>query len=86
MHTLHDHLLRTVADTGHSYTETGPLIPARDVLKRYAVVDRTLDRWLANPELDFPRPFVVNGRRYFRENALLEWERRQARAHVGSAA
>jgi hypothetical protein len=40
---------------------TGPLVPARDVLKRYGVVGRTLDRWVANPELKFPRPLVVTG-------------------------
>ena len=66
--------------------DTGPLVPARDVLKRYGVVGRTLDRWVADPELKFPRPLVVNRRRYFRESALIDWERRQARGHVGGAA
>jgi hypothetical protein len=68
--------MQTSTDNG--YVDTGPLVPARDVLKRYSIVDRTLDRWLAKPDLGFPRPLVVNNRRYFRENALMEWERRRA--------
>jgi hypothetical protein len=63
-----------------------PLVPARDVLKRYSIVDRTLDRWLANTELKFPRPLVVNRRRYFRERALTEWERQRVRSTVGTGA
>lgn len=74
--------MQTSIDTSN---DTGPLVPARDVLKRYAIVDRTLDRWVANPKLGFPQPLVVNKRRYFRENALLAWERQQARAR-GSVA
>jgi hypothetical protein len=64
--------------------DNSPLLPARDVLKRYGIVDRTLDRWLGNPELDFPRPLVVNNRRYFRERALVLWERQQARGGAAS--
>jgi hypothetical protein len=75
--------MQTSSDTGH--TDTGPLVPAREVLKRYGVVDRTLDRWVADPKLGFPQPTIINKRRYFRENALLEWERHKAKAQAVSA-
>lgn len=32
---------------------------------RYKIVTRTLGRWLENEALAFPRPVVINGRRYF---------------------
>jgi hypothetical protein len=55
-------------------------LPAAAVLRRYKIVDRTLKRWLDNPSLDFPRPLVVNGRRYFRAADLDQWERSRAAA------
>jgi hypothetical protein len=33
-----------------------------------------LDRWIANPRLGFPKPVVINKRRYFREQQLKAWE------------
>ena len=56
----------------------GPYQPARKVCARYDIVDRTLDRWLADPAMDFPRPIVINARRYFSEPELIAWERRRA--------
>jgi hypothetical protein len=58
--------------------DPGPLLPARAVCARYQIVDRTLDRWLHNPALNFPRPLLINGRRYFRERLLGQWERSRA--------
>jgi hypothetical protein len=46
---------------------------------RFGITDRTLDRWLAKAELKFPRPLVINRRRYFFLNEIEEWERAQAR-------
>ena len=43
------------------------LLPARKTQQRYDVADRTLDRWLSDPGLNFPRPVVINRRRYFRD-------------------
>jgi hypothetical protein len=65
--------------------EDGPLLPASTVWSRYGVVDRTLDRWLANETLGFPKPLVINGRRYFRERELAEWERKRASAKTETA-
>jgi len=53
-------------------------LPARQVWERFGVTDRTLDRWLANPSLVFPRPIFINGRRYFDADQIADWERAQA--------
>jgi hypothetical protein len=62
------------------HIEPGGYLAAKRVQERYDITDRTLDRWLNNPEIDFPRPMVVNGRRYFRETELVAWERKRATA------
>jgi predicted DNA-binding transcriptional regulator AlpA len=54
------------------------LIPAPAAWRRYGKTDRTLDRWLHDPKLNFPRPTFIRGRRYFREAELVAWERAQA--------
>ncbi|THD58343.1 MAG: DNA-binding protein [Bradyrhizobium sp.] len=54
-------------------------IPAPQVSRqRYKKSERTLDRWLKDEDLGFPRPIYIRGRRYFREADLVEWERAQA--------
>jgi hypothetical protein len=55
----------------------------RKVQERFAIADRTLDKWLINKSLNFPRPVYINKRKYFRKCEIFEWERQQARAHVG---
>jgi predicted DNA-binding transcriptional regulator AlpA len=59
--------------------DEGPLLPAKPVCERYRISDRTLDRWLANVALEFPRPIVINRRRYFRQRKLEAWERARDR-------
>ena len=59
-------------------TSSSSLLPARKVQERYDIADRTLDRWLRIPSLEFPRPVVINSRRYFRVHELVEWERKRA--------
>jgi hypothetical protein len=59
-------------------SDDDPLWPTRLVLARYHVVDRTLDRWIADPALNFPRPLIINRRRYFRQSDLQAWERARA--------
>ena len=68
--------------TGTQHPPAGEtaLLPAREVTRRYGVVDRTLGRWLENVDLGFPRPLVINKRRYFRLTDLERWERERARA------
>lgn len=54
------------------------MLPAATVWKRYGKTDRTLDRWLKDETLGFPRPVFIRSRRYFKEAELLNWERLQA--------
>jgi predicted DNA-binding transcriptional regulator AlpA len=50
---------------------TGP-----DVYGRYKISKMTLWRWLTDSKLKFPQPALrINGRRYWRENDLVAWER-----------
>ena len=65
--------------------DSGPLLPARKVWERYDVTDRTLDRWLEREELGFPKPLVINGRRYFRQYEIESWERARAATKTEAA-
>ncbi len=54
------------------------MLPAATVWRHYGKTDRTLDRWIKDEQLGFPRPVVIRNRRYFKEAELVEWERAQA--------
>jgi DNA-binding transcriptional MerR regulator len=58
---------------------TGRKLPTRAVRARYGVCDRTIARWERDEALKFPQPTVINGRKYYDENALTEWDRAQVR-------
>jgi hypothetical protein len=58
---------------------TNRIIPDRRVCSRYEVTTRTLARWDTNPTLGFPKPIVINGRKYRREDELEAWERAQVK-------
>lgn len=51
-----------------------PLLTSADVMTRYSISDMTLHRWLKNQSLKFPRPLVINRRRFFRSEDLAAWE------------
>ena len=53
------------------------LLQTRDLLRRYSIVDRTLDRWLADPRLNFPKPMIVNRRRYWSESEVDAFDAQQ---------
>ena len=53
-------------------------LPTVQVAKRFSVVVRTIERWLRDPNLNFPKPIVVNKRRYWRLEELERWERSRA--------
>jgi hypothetical protein len=72
--------------TGRATATADALLPARLVLQRYHVCDRTLDRWIADPALGFPAPLIVNKRRYFYQHQLEQWERDHARKQRVEAA
>lgn len=57
----------------------GNYVTAKQVLGRYNITDMTLWRWLADDALAFPRPMVINRRRYFLDSDLVAWERARAR-------
>ena len=59
---------------------TGKKLPTRAVCERYGVCDRTIARWQANPELNFPKPVVINNRKYFCDDELTAWDRSRAAA------
>lgn len=52
------------------------------VKQRYQISEMTLWRWENSETLDFPKPIVVNRRKFFREEDLTNWER--ARVQVSA--
>jgi predicted DNA-binding transcriptional regulator AlpA len=54
-------------------------LPAREVCARYQICTKTLDRWVDDPELNFPKPKYIRRRRYFGEAGLDIFDRAKAR-------
>jgi predicted DNA-binding transcriptional regulator AlpA len=52
--------------------------------RRYNMSPMTRWRWERNPDLGFPKPIIINGRKYWSRRALEEWERTRATPHVAS--
>lgn len=63
-------------------TQFDELIPAR----RLGVTTRTLFRWTAQPDLNFPAPCLVNNRRYFSAAQLDAWQASHTPGTVAQAA
>lgn len=63
---------------------TDRLISARAALSRFDPRPniRTLDRWLADPRVGFPRPVMIQTRRYFLEREISDFIARKARERV----
>lgn len=57
-----------------------PLIPLPRVARVYGVTLRTIDRWLQRPEIGFPRPEYINGRRYLRLSTVVAFDEARAAA------
>jgi hypothetical protein len=51
-------------------------IPNKAAAERYCVGVRTIDNWLADETLGFPKPIVINGRKYYIEDELDAFDRR----------
>ena len=49
------------------------------VKQRYQISEMTLWRWENSETLDFPKPIVINRRKFFREEDLHNWERERAK-------
>jgi hypothetical protein len=67
-------------DCGAPLTDPGPLLPDPLVQRRYRVTSMTIWRWDHCPELNFPKPIVIAGRKYRYVQQLLEWELQRAKA------
>jgi predicted DNA-binding transcriptional regulator AlpA len=46
--------------------------------RRYDISPMTRWRWQRKQELGFPKPMMVNGRKYWSLRSLEEWERSRA--------
>lgn len=58
------------------------LLPNKVASAMVGVVPRTLFRYVDDPALDFPKPTIINNRRYFHEDDIIAWQKRQALASV----
>lgn len=45
-----------------------------DVAERYGKTIRTIERWIADEKLGFPKPIVINKRRFFRASELQQFD------------
>jgi hypothetical protein len=56
-------------------------LTAAMVRSRYGEIsDMSLWRWLHSPSLCFPKPFYINGYRYWKLRELIKWERSRMRS------
>jgi hypothetical protein len=51
-------------------------LPTTAVAGRYGVSMRTIERWYDDPDLGFPKPDIVKGRKYWWLSALQHYDRR----------
>jgi hypothetical protein len=58
-------------------SSSGAVLRTAQVAARYGVTVRSVDRWEEDPELQFPKPFVINTRRYWNLADLEIWERQR---------
>lgn len=56
------------------------LISAPKLQDRHDISHMTLWRRLNDPKLNFPRPLIINRRRYFRLSEIEAWEAAHLRA------
>jgi hypothetical protein len=54
-------------------------LPAAVVCERYQVTTMSLQRWLVDEEMAFPRPLYFGRFRYWRVAELVAWERSRPR-------
>lgn len=56
--------------------EDETFLPDSKVLHRYGITAMSLWRWDENPDLGFPRPHVISGRKYRKLSELIAFEAR----------
>ena len=55
-------------------------LPASAVWRRYGVTSMSIHRWLADPDLGFPKPFYLGRFRFWRIAELEAWESTRPRS------
>jgi hypothetical protein len=65
-----------------STSEQRTRLPSRLVWTRFGISERTLERWVADPLLKFPKPMLIRRRRYYFLDEIEEWERAEARRNA----
>jgi hypothetical protein len=59
--------------------------PDAKVARQLGIHIKSLLRWDKRPGLNFPKPLVINGRKYRRRREVQEFLRRAAVAHASKA-
>lgn len=62
------------------------LKPKPDVARDFGVTTRSIDRWIKDQSLGFPRPVKINSRCYFDADALEAWKAARLRHSMVEAA
>jgi hypothetical protein len=52
--------------------------PRSHTCRRYGVCARTVERWERDPDLNFPPPTKIRGRKYDDEDELTAWDNANA--------
>ncbi|WP_322885214.1 DNA-binding protein [Sinorhizobium medicae] len=58
---------------------SGAYLTSNQVLARYSIAPITFYRWQKTPALGFPKPLVINRRKFFKADDLAAWERERAK-------
>jgi len=56
-------------------TSLAKYLPTAKVAKRYGRTTRTIERWLEDEKLNFPRPVYISRYKYWNIDELEAWER-----------
>jgi hypothetical protein len=67
-----------------SDTNPDEITPDSKIAKQLGVHPKSLPRWDRRPELNFPKPIFINGRKYRRQAEIREFLRHAAIAHAAS--
>lgn len=58
-------------------TESG-YFTSGELLQRFDISPITFYRWERNPSLNFPKPMLINRRKFFRKEDIFAWEASRA--------
>lgn len=58
--------------------ESERFLNKRQLANRYGVKSRAIDRWIADPKLNFPPAYDLAGRPYRKLSEIEAWERKRA--------